>query len=58
VLKKFYMVLALVLIGGYSFVVLRGLELSPTKKGVTTQGVRGMQSGPRTFWYGGYRGGK
>ena len=57
-LKKFYVVLALVLIGGYSFVVVRGMELSPTKKGVTTQGVRGMQSGPRTFWYGGYRGGK
>ena len=57
-LKKFYVMLALVLIGGYSFVVVRGLELSPTKKGVTTQGVRGMQSGPRTFWYGGYRGGK
>ena len=57
-LKRLYVVLALVLIGGYSFVVVRGMELSPTKKGVTTQGVRGMQSGPRTFWYGGYRGGK
>lgn len=57
-LKRLYVVLALVLIGGYSFVAVRGLELSPTKKGVTTQGVRGMQSGPRTFWYGGYRGGK
>lgn len=57
-LKKFYVVLGLLLIGGYALVVMRGMEISPTKKGVTTQGVRGMQSGPRTFWYGGYRGGK
>lgn len=57
-LRRLYVLFALLVIGGYAMAVIRGFELTPTKKGVTTQGVRGLQSGPRTFWYGGYRGGK
>lgn len=56
--RRLYVLFALLVIGGYAYTVVRGLEVSPTKKGVTKQGIRGMQSGPRTFWYGGYRGGK
>lgn len=57
-LKALYVVVALVIIGGYGYAGYRGLEVPKTKKGLAPQGVRGAHGGPRVFWYGGYRGGK
>jgi hypothetical protein len=53
--RSVYIVLALLLIGGYGYAEWRGLELTPTHKSVAKRGVRGVHGG---FWYGGYRGGK
>ena len=57
-LKKFYVLLAIVVIGGYAYAGLTGGELGRTKKGYAPPGSRGAQGGSRAFWYGGYRGGK
>ncbi|HEX7829255.1 MAG TPA: hypothetical protein VF787_06340 [Thermoanaerobaculia bacterium] len=53
-----YIVVALVVIGGFGWSNWRGMELSRTKKGFAPQGMRGAHGGSRTFFYGGYRGGK
>jgi hypothetical protein len=53
-----YVIVGVGLLGLYSMVELRGLEFRQTKKGFVPQGVRGKQSGTRSFWYSGYRGGK
>jgi hypothetical protein len=59
VARALYTVLALLIIGGFAFTTLRGLELPRAKKGmVAAQGMRGAHGGGRAFWYGGYRGGK
>lgn len=57
-LRGLYVVVALVVIGGFAFGNWRGVELSSRKKGFVPQGMRGAHGGARTFWYGGYRGGK
>jgi hypothetical protein len=57
-LRGLYVVLALLIIGGFGWANYRGLELAPSKKGSVPQGMRGAHGGARTFWYGGYRGGK
>jgi hypothetical protein len=57
-LKTLYVLVALLIIGGYGYAGYRGLEVPKTKKGFAPQGVRGAHGGARTFWYGGYRGGK
>lgn len=57
-LRILYVLFALIVIGGYGFATLRGLELSRTRKQFAPQTVRGASSGARAYWYGGYRGGK
>lgn len=57
VMKVLYIVLAMLIIGGYAWAGYRGLELSTAKKGMSPAGMRGA-GGPRVFWTGGYRGGK
>lgn len=57
-LKKFYVLLAMVIIGGYAYAGFTGGELVPKKKGYVPAASRGAQGGARAFWYGGYRGGK
>jgi len=57
-LRKFYILVAALIIGGYGFAGYRGLEVPKAKKGLAPQGARGAHGGARTFWYGGYRGGK
>ena len=57
-MRRLYILLALLMIGGYGYAGWRGKELARTKKGIAPQGVRGARSGPGIFWYGGYRGGK
>ena len=53
-----YIALALLVIGGFGWGTWRGVELFPTKKAFVPKGMRGAHGGARTFWYGGYRGGK
>lgn len=57
-LKKFYALFAILVIGGYAYAGYTGGELGRTKKGYAPVGSRGTQGGSRAFWYGGYRGGK
>ena len=57
-LKALYALFAIVVIGGYGYAALQGMELPSTRKSVAPQSVRGAHGGVRTFWYGGYRGGK
>lgn len=53
-----YTIVGALVIGAYGYADVRGLEIPSTKKGVVPQGMRGAHGGSRTFWYGGYRGGK
>lgn len=57
-LRIAYLIMALLVIGGFGWGNWRGMELMPSKKGFAPQGMRGAHGGARTFWYGGYRGGK
>jgi len=57
-LKYVYVLFAILVIGGYGWVAVRGMELPRTRKTIAPQSVRGAHGGARTFWYGGYRGGK
>lgn len=57
-LKALYVVLALLIVGGYGFANYTGRDFRQTKKGIAQKGVRGAHGGARTFFYGGYRGGK
>lgn len=57
-LKRLYVLFAVLVIGGYAFAALRGLELSRPRKAFAPLSARGANGGVRTFWYGGYRGGK
>ena len=57
-LKKFYVLFAILVIGGYAYAGVVGGELGLTKKGYVPASSRGAQGGSRAFWYGGYRGGK
>jgi hypothetical protein len=56
-LKKLYVLFALVVIAGYAYAGFNGSELRRTEKGYAPGG-RGTQGASRAFWYGGYRGGK
>ena len=53
-----YAALGAIVIATYGHVAWRGLELPTTKKSMAPQGMRGAHGGSRTFWVGGYRGGK
>jgi hypothetical protein len=54
--RALYVLLGLLIIGGYAYAGVRGLEFSRARTRLAPQGVRGAHSG--VFWYGGYRGGK
>jgi hypothetical protein len=58
VLRALYVLLALAIIGTFAVANLQGWEVMRAKKGFAPQGMRGAHGGSRTFWYGGYRGGK
>lgn len=57
-LKGLYVAFALLIVGGYAFANYTGMDFHKTKKGIAQKGVRGAHGGARTFFYGGYRGGK
>ena len=54
--RAFYVLVGLLIIGGYAYAGVRGLEISSAKTRLAPGGVRGAHTG--VFWYGGYRGGK
>lgn len=57
-LKWLYVLVGMFLIAAYGYAGFTGYELSLRKKGFAPQGMRGTHGGARTFFYGGYRGGK
>jgi hypothetical protein len=57
-LRALYVLVGLLIVGGYGYAGYRGLEVPRAQKGIAPQGARGAHGGARTFWYGGYRGGK
>lgn len=56
-MRALYVVVALLVIGGYAYAGYRGLEISTARKSTVQPGMRG-HGGTGVFWYGGYRGGK
>lgn len=54
--RVLYVLFGLLVVGGYAFASLRGMELSSARTRMSPGGVRGAHTG--VFWYGGYRGGK
>ncbi|MGZ5431796.1 MAG: hypothetical protein ACXW4P_18430 [Thermoanaerobaculia bacterium] len=54
--RALYVLLGLLIIGGYAYASVRGKELSTARTRLSPGGVRGAHTG--VFWYGGYRGGK
>lgn len=60
-LRALYILFAAVVIGGYGYAAFGGMELRRAKQAFTPQSqqtIRGARGSSRTFWYGGYRGGK
>jgi hypothetical protein len=58
-MKYAYLLLGLLIIGGYAFADYRGYEFSSTEHGkISPKGLRGSRSGSRSFWYVGFHGGK
>lgn len=54
--RALYVLLGLLIIGGYAYASVRGMEMSRARTRMASGGVRGAHTG--VFWYGGYRGGK
>lgn len=62
-LRILYILFAVIVLGGYAYAGFRGLELTRPRKAFVPQSqpqqsMRGARGSSRTFWYGGYRGGK
>lgn len=60
-LRILYIVFAMVVLGGYAYAGFRGWEMNKPRKAFapqSQQSMRGARGSSRTFWYGGYRGGK
>lgn len=57
-MKFLYALLGILIVGGYAVAALTGSELRSSRKGYAPAGIRGAQSGARSFWYTGYHGGK
>jgi hypothetical protein len=55
--KALYAIFATLVIAGYGYAGLTGAEMGMRKTGYAPSGGRGS-TGPRAFWFGGYRGGK
>ena len=57
--RGLYAVLGALIITGYGFVDWRGMELRTTKRTFVPQGLRAAaHGGYRSYWYGGFHGGK
>lgn len=59
-LSKIYLGVAMMLLLGYSFVALTGMEFGDPQREIIPQDVRNSPGGYRSFhfWHSGYRGGK
>ncbi len=61
-LRILYILFAVIVLGAYTYAGFRGLELTRPRKAFEPQppqqSMRGARGSSRTFWYGGYRGGK
>jgi hypothetical protein len=60
-LRILYILFAVIVLGGYAYAGFRGLEVTRPRKAFapqSQQSMRGARGSSRTFWYGGYRGGK
>ncbi|HYH07726.1 MAG TPA: hypothetical protein VEK11_11785 [Thermoanaerobaculia bacterium] len=57
-LKTLYVLLGFVIVGGYVYAAVSGMEFPRTRKSYVTGGIRGQHGSGNTYWYGGYRGGK
>ena len=55
--KRLFILLGILVVGGYAFASWKGLEFRHTEKSYTRNGIRGAHGG-RSFWYYGYHGGK
>ncbi|HYR27152.1 MAG TPA: hypothetical protein VEU30_01725 [Thermoanaerobaculia bacterium] len=55
--RALYLLFGLLVIGGYGYASMRGLELKKTKKVLVPAGVRATTGGVG-YYRGGYRGGK
>ena len=53
-----YLFLGMVILATYAIADLRGYELRQTMRAVVPQGLRGAHGGSRSFFYGGFHGGK
>lgn len=55
--RKLYVIFGALVIGGYLFASMTGLELRRPARGTAPQGARGAHGG-WSVWYSGYQGGK
>jgi hypothetical protein len=55
--RKLYIVFGVLVIGGYLYAGIRGLELSQPRRGTAPAGARGTHGG-WSVWYSGHHGGK
>jgi hypothetical protein len=55
--RKLYIVFGVLVIGGYLYAGLRGVELRQPVRGTAPVGARGAHGG-WSVWYSGYQGGK
>lgn len=55
--RKLYIAFGLLVIGGYLYAGLTGLELRRPDRGTAPRGARGAHGG-WSVWYSGYQGGK
>ena len=57
--RVIYLLVALVIVGGYAYSAYRGVELSTARERQAPAGIRGRAGVAPIYWYGGgYRGGK
>ena len=58
-MRALYITFALIVLGGYAYIDLRGLDLIPHKRQIVPHGLRSAaHGGYRSYWYSGYHGGK
>ena len=58
-MRKLYALFGIFIIAAYGFVDYRGMELMPQKKQFVPHGLRSAaHGGYRSYWYGGFHGGK
>jgi hypothetical protein len=58
-MKTLYTLFGIIIIAGYAYIDLRGLELTPQHRQFVPQGLRAAaHGGYRSYWSSGYHGGK